>query len=210
MTDFGLTGKAIDFVRGFAASKNERKLRDKFVSIVQGLKGNCYNPGFGSPDWWEAETMADKGWFSARPPVRLHGSWTWVREPKYIRLTRVREGRESAGNPRLGVPGAGQGKRRRWRVFYETPRYRKRFRRRFQRRGSGRLLRKIGIIGVSPGRAQKTLSNVAQRDPFAKRQAVPNALRVLTSFFAAGAADGERRGGGLSIAARKMWLMRVW
>ncbi len=78
MTDFGLTGKAIDFVRGFAASKNERKLRDKFVSIVQGLKGNCYNPGFGSPDWWEAETMADKGWFQRVLPsgymVRGRGS----------------------------------------------------------------------------------------------------------------------------------------
>ena len=68
MTDFGLTGKVIDFIRGKAQSRDEKKLQEKFVNIVRNLKGNCYAPEFGSPEYWEAEKMADKGWFDRLPP----------------------------------------------------------------------------------------------------------------------------------------------
>lgn len=69
MTDFGLLGRAIDYLRGKAQSRHENKLREKVVFIVQNLKGNCYAPEFGSPEYWEAEEMADKGWFDRVPPV---------------------------------------------------------------------------------------------------------------------------------------------
>lgn len=51
---------------------------------------------------------------------------------------------------------------------------------------------------------------VFQYLPFMKRQASRNARRVLACFFGAGLVDRERRGGLLSMAARKMRLMRVW
>jgi hypothetical protein len=44
-----------------------------------------------------------------------------------------------------------------------------------------------------------------------KRQAGRNALRDLAFFFRASVVvDRGRRAGLLSIAALKMWLMRVW
>jgi hypothetical protein len=49
-------------------SSDEEKLREKFVAIVRSMKGNCYSPSFGSPEYWEAESMADKGWFRRMPP----------------------------------------------------------------------------------------------------------------------------------------------
>jgi hypothetical protein len=45
-------------------------LRAKFVRIVEGLRlrgGNCHNPKFGSPEYLEAEEMADRGWFHRTP-----------------------------------------------------------------------------------------------------------------------------------------------
>jgi len=49
-----------------------------------------------------------------------------------------------------------------------------------------------------------------QNLPLLKRQAGRNAPRVLAFFFGAGVVDRARRGGLLSMAARKMRLMRVW
>lgn len=47
--------------------------------------------------------------------------------------------------------------------------------------------------------------------PFVKRQRGRNAPRDLALFFGAGVVvGGERRGALLSMAALKMWLMRVW
>jgi hypothetical protein len=69
MTDFGLIGKAVDMVRGKFAARDETRLRERFVSIVHGL-GNpnlSYQPKFGSPEYWEAEAMANKGWFTRLP-----------------------------------------------------------------------------------------------------------------------------------------------
>jgi len=44
-----------------------------------------------------------------------------------------------------------------------------------------------------------------------KRQARRNAPRELALFFGAGVTlDVERRGGVLSMAALRMWLIRVW
>ena len=34
MTDFGLLGKMIDLIRGKAQSRTDRKLQEKFVTIV--------------------------------------------------------------------------------------------------------------------------------------------------------------------------------
>ena len=68
MTDFGLLGRTIDFVRGKVHSRDERKLRERFVAIVRTLKANCYAPEFGSPEYWDAEKMADRGWFDRVPP----------------------------------------------------------------------------------------------------------------------------------------------
>jgi hypothetical protein len=43
-----------------------------------------------------------------------------------------------------------------------------------------------------------------------RRQAGRNAPRILVLFFGAGVVDRARRDGLLSVAARKMRLMRVW
>jgi hypothetical protein len=68
-TDFGLIGKAVDVVRNRFAARDEKKLRERFSQIVNRLKGaNCYIPPFGSPEYWEAETMADRGWLQRVPP----------------------------------------------------------------------------------------------------------------------------------------------
>jgi hypothetical protein len=68
MTDFGLLGKTIDFIRSKARAHDEKRLQERFVAIVRGLRSNCYAPPFGSPEYWEAEKMADKGWFNRMPP----------------------------------------------------------------------------------------------------------------------------------------------
>ena len=65
MTDFGLIGKVIDLVRGRAQSRDEKKLRERFVFITNELKAksaNVYAPAFGSDDYWEAMEMAKRGW----------------------------------------------------------------------------------------------------------------------------------------------------
>jgi hypothetical protein len=68
MTDFGLVGKALDLLRRKLAVQDEKKLRARFVEIVRGLGPNiCYSPKFGSPEYWEAEEMAGKGWFTRVP-----------------------------------------------------------------------------------------------------------------------------------------------
>lgn len=69
MTDFGLISKVVDFIRGRIEAGEEKKLRGKFVSIIQSPRPNCcYAPEFGSPEYWDAEKMADKGWFDRLPP----------------------------------------------------------------------------------------------------------------------------------------------
>jgi hypothetical protein len=50
-------------------ANEEKKLREKFVSIMRSLRPNCcYTPKFGSSEYWNAEKMADKGWFDRVPP----------------------------------------------------------------------------------------------------------------------------------------------
>jgi hypothetical protein len=69
-TDFGLFGEALDIIRGRVSANDEKKLRERFVTLAQGFKpgANCYSPRLGSPEHWEAETMAEKGWFERIPP----------------------------------------------------------------------------------------------------------------------------------------------
>ena len=71
MTDFGITGKLIDFFRDKFEDRDEKKLRERFVNLVRSLSmkgGNTYTPAFGSDEYWEAEKMADRGWFKRLPP----------------------------------------------------------------------------------------------------------------------------------------------
>jgi len=55
----------IDFVKGLAQSRDEKKLRERFVAIINELKAkgaNVYAPTFGSAEYWEAMEMAKRGW----------------------------------------------------------------------------------------------------------------------------------------------------
>jgi len=83
MTDFGMLGRALDLIRGQAQAREEKKLREKFVNIVQSLRANCYAPQFGSSEYWDAEKMADKGWFDRLPP------YGYVRRGAYNRAARA-------------------------------------------------------------------------------------------------------------------------
>jgi len=66
MTDFGLIGKAIDYLKSSGQDRKEKKLRERLVEIVNKLDAtgeNTYSPTFGSADYWEAVEMAKRGWF---------------------------------------------------------------------------------------------------------------------------------------------------
>ena len=65
MTDFGLVGKLIDIVRGGAQTREEKKLQEKFIAVVRRLEAtsaNTYVPALGSPEFWDAEKMVQRGW----------------------------------------------------------------------------------------------------------------------------------------------------
>jgi len=60
-----LIGKLIDAVRGKAQARDEKKLQEKFVAIIRSLeanRANTYLPMLGSPDFWDAEKMVQRGW----------------------------------------------------------------------------------------------------------------------------------------------------
>jgi hypothetical protein len=65
MTDFGLIGKAIDYLKSSGQDRKEKKLREGLVEIVHKLDAtgeNTYRPTFGSAEYWEAVEMAKRGW----------------------------------------------------------------------------------------------------------------------------------------------------
>jgi hypothetical protein len=65
MTDFGLTGKLIKFLKGVHQSHDEKELRVQFVAIMSELQAkgaNVYAPAFGSEEYWEPMEMVKRGW----------------------------------------------------------------------------------------------------------------------------------------------------
>jgi hypothetical protein len=65
MTDFGLIGKAIDYLTTSSQDRKEKRLRERLVEIVNELQAtgaNTYRPTFGSTEYWEAAEMAKRGW----------------------------------------------------------------------------------------------------------------------------------------------------
>jgi len=80
MTDFGLIEKAIDYFKSSGHDRQEKKLRERLVEIVNKLDAtgeNTYRPTFGPSEYGEAVEMAKRGWlvqidFGFMRPTTFH------------------------------------------------------------------------------------------------------------------------------------------
>ena len=60
-----LIGKLLDGVNGIRSARDEKNLQTKFAGIMEqlhGAGGNTHQPVLGSPEYWDAEKMVERGW----------------------------------------------------------------------------------------------------------------------------------------------------